>query len=311
VRTVDFVSKLGPSALRPFLYMQHELNRRKLSDYPAYVNNVKSIDYEIFSRKQVDRDAHFDVTGARSVVTEQRRRQQLTQVTFTAAGSPLFAPLLIPDRILQDMYRDAGKKNPEEYVKPAGGPQIPPQVQEAMQKMQQTMQQLQQENQMLKAGDQTDRMKIQMEHQVEMAKLALDERVKQVEAEVKNRELNIKAAALKVEAMLGQIQATQGQMELRQGAIETALGNQLEAARLTLDDQGKTADRALKASERQPVLVRPKRRKKLTYENGNVVRISEEDDPNFTPPEGSIVVPAIDKVISYDDEGNIKSIEDA
>lgn len=78
-----------------------------------------------------------------------------------------------------------------------------------------------------------------------------------------------------------------------------------------LEEQGKTVDRAAKAAERQPVLVRPKRKKKLTYENGNVVRISEEDDPNFTAPEGSIVVPPIHKVIEYDDEGNIKSIEDA
>jgi hypothetical protein len=175
-----------------------------------------------------------------------------------------------------------------------------------MQKMQQALQQLQQENQMLKAGDQTDRMKIQADHQEAMAKLQQDERFRQLEADIENRKLNIEAAALKVEAMLGQMKVMQGEMALKEKAVETALGNQLEAARLQLEDQGKTADRALKAAEKTPV-VRPKRRSSPTRTAAWCA--SAEDDPATAP---GLHRRAGDRQGDlHDDEGNIKAIEDA
>jgi len=305
VRTVDFVSKLGPSALRPFLYMQHEFNRRRLKDYPAYVNEMNSADYMIFSRKEVDIDASFDVVGARSMLGEERRKQQMTQVTFAAAGNPLFAPILNPQRILLDMYRDAGKKNPEEWVQNAG-PQIPPQVQAQMQQLQQLAQQLAQENKDLKSGQQLKMAQLQSDHQQAMAQLQHDEKFAAIEAKQKEREIDIKAATLKVDAMLRKL-------ELRQDAVESALGNQLEFAKVQLDEKSTRVDQAIKAASaiKPPKVVKPKRKKKFDYDTqGNVIRIREIEDPSFVPPEGAFVIPPIDKAVKYSPDGDVLELED-
>ena len=154
VRTIDFIAKLERQASRPFLYMQHALNRKTLDEYEAYSEEMNTPDMVRFTRKDIDVHAHFDVVGAKGILGEQQRREQVSNVTVFASGSPLFAPLLKPRRILADMYKDAGKKNPEEWVEMQDeGPQIPPEVQAKMQEMQQIMQQMQQELMQEKQGN--------------------------------------------------------------------------------------------------------------------------------------------------------------
>jgi hypothetical protein len=146
VRTIDFIGELEAQGLRPFLYMQHALNKLNLGEYVAYSNELNTPDIVRFTKSDIDKDIHFDVVGAKGILGEQQRQQQVSNVTVFAAGSPLFAPLLKSNRILIDMYKDAGKKNPEEWVKTQEEvPQIPPELQMQIQQMQQVMAEMQQE----------------------------------------------------------------------------------------------------------------------------------------------------------------------
>jgi hypothetical protein len=154
VRTIDFIGKLERQGARPYVYMQHALNRKKLSEYEVYSNEMNTPDVVRFTKKDIDYCAHFDVVGAKGILGEQKRQEQVSNVTVFASGNPLFASLLKPDRILIGMYRDAGKKNPEEWVKTQNeGPQIPPELMARMQEMQQVMAQMQQELQAARQGN--------------------------------------------------------------------------------------------------------------------------------------------------------------
>lgn len=117
VRTVDFVSKLEQRGIRPWLYMQHEFNRLYLEDYPFYNDEMTTPDYMRASKEDIDFPTHFDVVGSRGLLGEEQRTQRITQATVLFSQNPLFAPLLRSQDIMLDIYRDAGKKNPEEYVK--------------------------------------------------------------------------------------------------------------------------------------------------------------------------------------------------
>jgi hypothetical protein len=153
VRTIDFIGELEAQGLRPFLYMQHGLNKNNLNEYVFYSNELNTPDIVRFTKADIDKDIHFDVVGAKGILGEQQRQQQVSNVTIFAAGSPLFAPLLKAQRILIDMYKDAGKKNPEEWVETQEGQQIPPELQMKMQEMQQIMGQMQQELMQEKQGN--------------------------------------------------------------------------------------------------------------------------------------------------------------
>ena len=142
IRTVDFVGELEPSALRPFLYMQHELNLRNMKSYSFYCSEKGLPDFITITDKDMPKIAHFEIVGSKGVLGEERRAQQMTAVTAFALGNPLTAPLINVPQVLIDMYEDAGVKGAELYVK-AQGPQIPPQLQQQMQQMHQVIQELQ------------------------------------------------------------------------------------------------------------------------------------------------------------------------
>jgi hypothetical protein len=81
-------------------------------------------------------------------------------------------------------YRDAGLKNPEQYVQVDDKPQIPPEVEQQMQQMQQAMQQLQAENQQLKSGEQAKMAQIASNEKIAQAKIASEEKQKAAEIQV-------------------------------------------------------------------------------------------------------------------------------
>jgi hypothetical protein len=194
VRTIDFIGNIEGQALRPFLYMQHALNRQNLKEYVFYSNELNTPDIVRFTRDMLDKDIHFDVVGAKGILGEKERQQQVSNVTVFASGSPLFAPLLKPNRILIDMYKDAGKKNPEEWVQTQEeGPQIPPEVQMQLQQMQQAMQEMQQALMEEKQGNQAKMAELQIKKQQADRQFAADmARMRQ--------EQNAKAQAAMMEA---------------------------------------------------------------------------------------------------------------
>lgn len=152
VRTMEFISQLEPQGLLPFLYMQHELNRMDLDDYTFYNDEMHTPDFMVAHRKDIQEDVHFDVVGSRGVLGEEKRDRKIAETTAFFANSPLFAPKLQITPLMLEMYRDAGKKNPEEWVKADDNkPQVPPEVMQKVQEMQQALQQAGQENAMLKS----------------------------------------------------------------------------------------------------------------------------------------------------------------
>lgn len=190
VRTMEFITKLN-DALLPFLYMQHDLNRQFMEDYTFYSDELRTEDVIRVRNSDIQADAMFDVVGAKGVLGEQERAQRTSNVVAFASGNPLFASSLKPTDILLDMLRDAGKRNPEDWV----------QVQEAnpqMQQMQQQMQaQLQQAQQQLQAAQQQIAQKEQQLQQVEqqLMKKANDAALKEQKVRYEEQLLTLKKQA--------------------------------------------------------------------------------------------------------------------
>jgi hypothetical protein len=174
VRTVDFVGKMEQGGLKPFLYMQHERNLKKLEQYSFYCPEKGLPDFLTITKKELKdaRIVHFEVVGSKGILGEQRRSQQMTAVTAFASQNPLFAPLLNAPQILIDMYEDAGVKGAESYVKNQG-PQIPPQVKLQMQQMQQVIQEMSQKLQEAEANMQTEMAKVAIQKRESEATMAL------------------------------------------------------------------------------------------------------------------------------------------
>jgi hypothetical protein len=170
---VDFVGDLEPTALRPFLYMQHEMNLQRMESYSFYCQEKGLPDFLTMKKKDLPKIVHFEIVGSKGVLGEERRAQQMTAVTAFALGNPITAPKINVEKVLIDMYEDAGVKGAEEYVVSGQG-QIPPQVQAQMQQMQQALQECQQELQKAKAGEEVQLRKIELDKQTAAAELATE-----------------------------------------------------------------------------------------------------------------------------------------
>ena len=72
------------------------------------------------------------------------------ETTAFFSSNPLFAPKLKVEEIMLEGYRDAGKKNPEEFVQ-TGQSELPPEVQQKLMMAQQEMQKMGQLIQQLQA----------------------------------------------------------------------------------------------------------------------------------------------------------------
>lgn len=162
---MEFVSQLEPQALLPFLYMQHEYNRMKMDEYTFYNDQMDTPDFIRAKREQLQEDVHFEVVGSRGILGEEKRDRKIAETTAFFSGNPLFAPKMNVTPIMLEMYKDAGKKNPEEWVKKDEGPQIPPQVQQKFQELQQALQQAEEENKQLKSKQNIEMAKLQADMQ--------------------------------------------------------------------------------------------------------------------------------------------------
>lgn len=201
VRTIDFVAKLEGRGLRPFLYMQHELNRLYLEDYSFYNDEMNTPDFVRMSKKDIDFDAHFDIIGSRGLLGEEQRTQRIMQATLLFSQNPLFAPKLRPTDIMLDTYKDAGKKNPEEFVQ-VEQQQIPPEVQQKLQQAQQVIQQLGQKLQESEAGTKVEMAKLAQKAQTDQAKdkLERDKMQMQYQTDMKTLQQETQVAFAKIQA---------------------------------------------------------------------------------------------------------------
>ena len=72
-----FVEVLGDTALMPWLYMQHELNRQKLEDYWFYYDDdMNTQDFVRVTREDLPPVAMFDVVGAKDCLAKSSARRR-------------------------------------------------------------------------------------------------------------------------------------------------------------------------------------------------------------------------------------------
>lgn len=183
IRTVDFVDKLETQGLRPFLYMQHALNRKSLDGYPFYNDEMDTPDFLRMTKKDLPEYVHFEVVGSKGLLGEEDRTQKTSLVTAFASGNPLFSPLLNPVELLKEMYQDAGNKNPERFLSLQEGQD--PQVLQLQQQAQAAIQQLQARIQELESKQQVEMAKLQMDAQKAEAELELKRQIAVAEIELK------------------------------------------------------------------------------------------------------------------------------
>lgn len=201
VRTVDFVDKLERGGLRPYLYMQHELNLMNMKSYSFYCAEKGLPDFIEIKKAQLPKIVHFEVVGSKGILGEQERAQRAAAVTAFAAQTPGFAELLNREDILKDMYEDAGVKSAETYIK-TGQAQIPPQVQQQIQQAQQVIQELNQKLAEEKQGNQAKMAEIQVKAQQASKQFAADMQTAQQEMALEKRQQMMDAAFSRWEAQL-------------------------------------------------------------------------------------------------------------
>lgn len=121
-RTVDFVGVLERHGLRPFLYMQHEYNKKKLSDYPFYCNEPNLPTFLRASKQHLNeliKNVAFEITGSVGVLGEEERRQGTVLVTqqimSTEKGQMMMGEAGLAE-VFRDMYADVGVKDPDRYL---------------------------------------------------------------------------------------------------------------------------------------------------------------------------------------------------
>ena len=230
VRTIDFIGRLERQALRPFLYMQHNLNRKFLKEYEFYSNEMDTPDIVRVVNSDIQVSCHFSVVGAKGILGEKERNQNISNVTVFASGNPLFAPKLKAERILLDMYRDAGKRNPEEWVQAEEGPQIPPEVQQQVQQMQQAMQQMAQELQQAKSGVMVKMAEIDLKRQMAEAENAR----KQAELQIRRAETIASERTDKAE-LLAQIEQSNRELALEREKMNREFAQSAQEMRLDFE----------------------------------------------------------------------------
>lgn len=238
VRTMDFVSVLEPQALLPFLYMQHDWNRREMSEYSFYSDEMHTPDFVRAKKQDIQANAHFDVVGSRGLLGEEQRKKALNGAVAFFSGNPLFAPKLKTTEIMLDTLREAGKKNPEDWVQADDDAAIPPEVQQQMQQMGQLVQQLQAELQQAQSGERVKMLGLQLQRAKDQGELA-----------VKMRKLDLEARVLAADTAnnqanrLAEIKRERDELRLEYDRLDqefTLATQQLAEQRASRDDQRAT-----------------------------------------------------------------------
>jgi hypothetical protein len=179
--------------------MQHEYNKKKLSDYPFYCNEPNLPTFLRASKKHLNeliKNVAFEIVGSVGVLGEERRKEGLLivtqQIQNTERGAQMMGDAGLAE-VFKDMYADVGIKDPERYlphapdvdedgtvekVSVAQVEAIEKELNTALQEMQQAMAELQREN--FKLNEQLERMKTDGNSLAEDNKL-LEEQIQTIE----------------------------------------------------------------------------------------------------------------------------------
>lgn len=195
VRTIEFIGQLEQQGLKPFLYMQHDLNREHLEDYAFHNDEMHTPDFMIATRKDIQADAKFEITGSKGILGEEQRAQRSMQATAFFAQTPGFMEKLKHEDIMLNAYRDAGEKSPEAFVKVGEAGPDP-----KMQQMQQQMQEQMQEAQKAIAKKQQELDGIEKQLQKKGTDVALQEQKVKAESDLLNLQRQFAQYQIKTES---------------------------------------------------------------------------------------------------------------
>lgn len=117
LRTVDFVGVLERQGLRPYLYMQHDLNLKQLKDYPVFNDEQHTPDFIIMSKSDLKgKEAHFQIVGSRSLLGEEQRVARFRDMAGFVLSSEALQERSDVDEILKQGWDDAKVKEPERFL---------------------------------------------------------------------------------------------------------------------------------------------------------------------------------------------------
>jgi len=205
IRTIDFLDKHELQGLRPFLYLQHESNKKNLKSYQFYNPETNSPDFVRVKNEDLQLNVQFDVVGSKGLVEEEQRQARTMNVTRFAFETGKGDKIDF-DAIIKEMYQDAGNKNPERFLVIGDEQSMGAKLEELttqFQQLQEQAQQMQEENQSLKQNEDSKIQEIQAKGAIEMArqdneeekiktKAAYDMENLQKEYELKEREMDDK-----------------------------------------------------------------------------------------------------------------------
>lgn len=232
IRTVDFVDKHELHGLRPFLYIQHELNKRELKDYQFYNPEMDAPDFERVGKEDLPKNVHFDVVGSKGLIEEQQRQAQTLAWTQFMLSSPLTANLVNVIEIAKEGYRDAGHKDPERFLNltdERDAQQTIVELQQKLQEYEQGIQELQQALEEAESKQQEKMAELELKQQVEGEKLSQ-------EGEKTEAELTLKRETVEAEIQI-KIDKLEADLELAQTKLEEEL--RLKELEINLDHQQK------------------------------------------------------------------------
>lgn len=115
IRTIDFVGKVE-TGIKAYCYIQHEMNRDKMTVYKFYNPEMGMPDFEELKKADLPVEAHFDVIGSKGLLSERRRSQATQGVVTFLLGNELTAGLVNAEEVAMQMLMDAGNKNPERLL---------------------------------------------------------------------------------------------------------------------------------------------------------------------------------------------------
>jgi hypothetical protein len=193
------VDKLEQQALRAFLYLQHELNKKKLQNYPFYNPETNSQDFLRLSKEDLPKNVHFEIVGSKGLLDDEQRVQRTNEVVQNAQRDERTAGLLDMAYVLKKQLEDAGQKSPEMWLLSKDGKESPEvaavtqQFELQMQEHQQLIEELQGKLQEAESKNAAKLQEIQNNLDLKTQELDLKEAYQTKELELKERMAEEKA----------------------------------------------------------------------------------------------------------------------
>ena len=146
IRTVDFLGTLDRQGLKPFLYMQHDLNKQDLDNYEFFNNEINMPDFMRVSKSDVPDNALFEVVGSKEVLGEEQRAAKFISSVQFSSQIPQVSQRTNWEQVAQETWHFSGLKDPERFIVDADeNAELIQQFEQIIQELQGQLQQLAQD----------------------------------------------------------------------------------------------------------------------------------------------------------------------